>query len=511
MLNFIVVGMPRTRSTLLLTGLAQHPEITAFGELFHAVPTERTVAHAITRDGERIFFDSDRDDAIEFLKSKVFPAARAGSKAVGFKLFAELVQCRGTEKLFMRLKSAFPDLRIIHIVRSNYLEVLASREVATATRCWVQYAGQKRSDVQRRVRIQPERARVFFARMKEADRFFEVFFGGGNYLRIDSQTLARDFGGEMKRAYRFLGVSDFEPVPQVEKQVSSSLVDLIENYGELRKAFSGTEYHSFFPPSEVAPRSRMLPLEFISETEMRIGDVTFDLDSSSAVKNKFSAGRRFVMMKMRKLVTEYKRIFDELAPTNLIELGIRRGGSMAFYNLAFCPQTHVAIEIEKEPIPALNEIIDRAKSEGRRMRPLYGVDQGDKKQLLEIVRREFDGGDRPLDMVIDDASHKLDLSTASFEALFPLLREGGVYAVEDWGWAHWAGFQGANAYFANEPALTNLIFQLLILHTCQPEIIKQITVTPVVAFVERGPKLLDPLQFRIANHLIMRGKQLPRI
>ncbi len=34
--------------------------------------------------------------------------------------------------------------------------------------------------------------------------------------------------------------------------------------------------------------------------------------------------------------------------------------------------------------------------------------------------------------MIDDASHLLDPTRSSFNVLFPLLRPGGVYVVEDW-------------------------------------------------------------------------------
>ena len=44
---------------------------------------------------------------------------------------------------------------------------------------------------------------------------------------------------------------------------------------------------------------------------------------------------------------------------------------------------------------------------------------------------EFDGR---LDLVIDDASHELHATKASFETLFPLLRSGGWYIIEDWIW-----------------------------------------------------------------------------
>ena len=60
----------------------------------------------------------------------------------------------------------------------------------------------------------------------------------------------------------------------------------------------------------------------------------------------------------------------------------------------------------------------------------YGIDQADATALRGIVTDEF--ADEPLDLVIDDASHVLDPTRASFNVLFPLLRPGGVYVVEDW-------------------------------------------------------------------------------
>ena len=116
-----------------------------------------------------------------------------------------------------------------------------------------------------------------------------------------------------------------------------------------------------------------------------------------------------------------------------------------------------------------------------------------------------------LDFVVDDASHRQKPTEVAFETLFPLLREDGLYAIEDWGWAHWANYQGPNAYFADEPALTNTIFKLLILHTCRPDIISEIRITPVVAFIRRGPAALQSGSFSIDKLLVMRDKELPAI
>jgi hypothetical protein len=46
--------------------------------------------------------------------------------------------------------------------------------------------------------------------------------------------------------------------------------------------------------------------------------------------------------------------------------------------------------------------------------------------------------DSALDLVVDDASHLLAPSTATFEMLFPRLRPGGLFLLEDWSEAHLA-------------------------------------------------------------------------
>ena len=509
--RFLVLGMPRTGSTLLLTGLSQHPQIRAYGELFHQVRSEREGSHALIRDGLPICFDENQDDAIQFLDSEVFCPVPSEIRAVGFKLFGEHVKCSGTERLFSRLKEAYPDVKIIHIRRPNYLDVLISREMAKATRNWIKLVDAADAEKsfepaprpQRKAfHIDPSTASAFFENMRLVDDFFREFFQGPNYHEVLYQNLAADYEGQLNAVYRHLGVDAHRPRQMTAKQIESPASGLISNMGELRTYFRGTR----FAPMLEGERGG---IDFVSESELRIGPYRFEMDETAAVQSKYSAGQNFVLMKRRRLIETYREVFESLAPSNLLELGIRRGGSMALYNLAFKPRIHVGIELEQQPIPALAALVAEVEKQGRRLAPYFGVSQDNRPKLIEIVGDEFgDGSKRPLDMVIDDASHRLEPSTVSFETLFPLVRTGGLYALEDWGWAHWKGFQEKSAYFADQPALSNLVFQLLILHTCRPDIISELSVTPVVVFVRRGPTLLSPELFRIAPHLVMRGKQL---
>lgn len=59
-----------------------------------------------------------------------------------------------------------------------------------------------------------------------------------------------------------------------------------------------------------------------------------------------------------------------------------------------------------------------------------------------------------LDIVIDDASHLSSLTIKSFEILFPLLKSGGYYAIEDLHSSYDTGFYG-NIEASTDPAQGN--------------------------------------------------------
>lgn len=104
------------------------------------------------------------------------------------------------------------------------------------------------------------------------------------------------------------------------------------------------------------------------------------------------------------------------APT-VVEIGVYGGGSLRMWHEYFGSGTLVyGIDIE----PACRTY----ETEGIRI--LIG-DQAD-PEFLDAVVADAPGG---IDVVLDDGGHKAHQQRASFEALFPHLRPGGVYVVED--------------------------------------------------------------------------------
>jgi hypothetical protein len=73
-------------------------------------------------------------------------------------------------------------------------------------------------------------------------------------------------------------------------------------------------------------------------------------------------------------------------------------------------------------------------------------DQGDELFLNALVDELAPGG---LDVVIDDASHIGYLSQQSFRTLFPRVKSGGIYVVEDWGTGYWNDWPDGGSYQRN--------------------------------------------------------------
>ena len=138
------------------------------------------------------------------------------------------------------------------------------------------------------------------------------------------------------------------------------------------------------------------------------------------------------------------------------------------------------------------------------MRVHYGVDQSDTDTLRRLVDEEF--GDARLDLVIDDASHEVEPTEASFNVLFPRLRPGGLYIIEDWSWAHF----GFGAHRPGSEPLTTFVFEALVTLPQPRGLIDEVRVVRDWAVIRRGPAEFDPTwgEFDIRRICNDRGRDL---
>lgn len=114
-------------------------------------------------------------------------------------------------------------------------------------------------------------------------------------------------------------------------------------------------------------------------------------------------------------------------PLRFLEIGVSHGGSLEVWREFFGPEaTIVGVDVDPRCAPV-----------GRDDLPVHIGSQDDPAFLRRVV--EDMGG---IDVVLDDGSHVAKHQRASFDVLFPLLHDGGLYLVEDTHTAYWATYGG---------------------------------------------------------------------
>lgn len=122
----------------------------------------------------------------------------------------------------------------------------------------------------------------------------------------------------------------------------------------------------------------------------------------------------------------FERIQNQ--PLRLLEIGVQKGGSLFTWQQYF-PQAAIAgIDID----PAC------AQFEQENIRVFIG-DQAD-VNFLESVNRSAG----PFDIIIDDGGHTMNQQITSFKTLFPLLKDNGIYVIEDLHTSYWPAFFDGN-------------------------------------------------------------------
>ena len=248
---------------------------------------------------------------------------------------------------------------------------------------------------------------------------------------------------------------------------------------------------------------------------MEIGGTTFEIDGVAFRTGwqRPTTGECFTILKSDEMVQQYRDLLARFSNPRIVELGIFQGGSVALLAMMARPRKLVAIELEETPVQPLLELIS-SRGLGDSVRPYFGVDQADRARLADIVDAELGGA--PLDVVVDDASHLYGPSVASFELLFPRLRPGGAYVIEDWaGQDAMAGGLASMLQDPDSPAhegiaramaegpprvpLSRMALELTIAAGQSEETVAAIAIDRHWVVVHRGEADLDPGSFRLGD------------
>jgi hypothetical protein len=129
----------------------------------------------------------------------------------------------------------------------------------------------------------------------------------------------------------------------------------------------------------------------------------------------------------------YLDIYDGLMgpwmgkPVSFLEIGVYKGGSLRMWRDFFAPQAKLTF-LDIDPACKALEI------------PGTEIRIGDQTDVAFLKQVAADRG--PFDIIIDDGGHKMDQQITSFGALWPQLKDGGLYVVEDVHTSYWPGFGG---------------------------------------------------------------------
>lgn len=111
----------------------------------------------------------------------------------------------------------------------------------------------------------------------------------------------------------------------------------------------------------------------------------------------------------------------------IVEFGVLHGGSLQMWKKYFGRKARI-IGVDIEP---------RCKELEEKRIEIFIGDQADRK-FLQKLQREVG----PIDIIIDDGGHVMKQQITTFEEMWPALKNGGKYVVEDLHTSYWKTYGG---------------------------------------------------------------------
>jgi LPS sulfotransferase NodH len=248
--RFVIVGVARTGSTMLVSRLNGHTQALVFGELFRSLESVGWDVAPFRSYQNRKLLTLYRSDPVAFLERCVFRRWPSSYRAVGFKLFYYHARTPQHSFVWDYLVQQ-PAIRILHIKRRNVLAQYVSLQLAHRTNVWSSPRPDT-SDTQC-VQLDIGACQNHFAWVRRLEEECDTLFKNHDLKTVYYEDLDHDSNQEMEAVQSFLGLRCEVLRAQTARQQTRPLSQVISNYAELRGACVGTEWAGFFEhPTEPA-------------------------------------------------------------------------------------------------------------------------------------------------------------------------------------------------------------------------------------------------------------------
>ncbi len=125
----------------------------------------------------------------------------------------------------------------------------------------------------------------------------------------------------------------------------------------------------------------------------------------------------------------YHRHFSKFRkkPVTVLEFGVFQGGSLQMWRKYFGRRARI-VGVDINP---------KCKTLEEKGVEIYIGDQADRKFLKHLMKKIG-----PVDVVIEDGGHMMDQQIHTFEEVYPHVKEGGVFLIEDLHTSYWKDYGG---------------------------------------------------------------------
>lgn len=223
---------------------------------------------------------------------------------------------------------------------------------------------------------------------------------------------------------------------------------------------------------------------YISDNLAKVAGISFRFSTTdySLSTNDSSVA----LLKPKGFLQYFEYLIFENNVKNVVEFGIFEGGMGVFLTSLKKDLRYLGFDISS-PVVGLQNFLNCHGDIGQRVITHFNVGQNDSR-VPKLIDDFLEG--EQLDLIIDDASHQYFETQKAFELSFPILKEGGCYVIEDWGWLHWGGYE-IPVHWKHSQALTKLVFKLVMLCASNPEIIAEINVFPSMVIIKKGKQKIS--------------------